>query len=310
MRQFSRAPGVRPPWKRSARTRRRPRPRLCTVLLAGIVTTASLVATGCGPAPTATQGCAPQAEVLAASTPRTLIAEIPRSSVTTATWGLRELAKLMPYLATSGLQLHVLYSQDRDDLVPGGGDGGPPQVLFSMAPSFPVVRMSGAPARPADPTHLTTQLYCKVLAKWEAQARQAAQSDSNRRAASVAGWARDMASRLTRLSDRPIPDTAGPEAGGEVDAAASVFAAVQIAQSAVEPTIFFVGGLTEMVPPGRSYRVGGRLVALVVSDDPGQVLPAEARWTRWAHLAAASFEAVSTNAAPAAIAHALAPGGR
>ena len=114
--------------------------------------------------------------------------------------------------------------------------------------------------------------------------------------------------KFPRCSGSDAATEAGAEAGGEVDTATSVFAAVQIAESAPEPTVVFIGGLTALTPPAQDYRFHGRLVALVRSDDPGQILPAEAAWARWVHTAGGSFEALSSNDAPAAIAQALLPG--
>ena len=132
-------------------------------------------------------------------------------------------------------------------------------------------------------------------------------AEAARRAASEAAWARTTAARLKVLADKPIPDTAGLEAGGEIDAATSVFAAAQVADAAPNPTIFVLGGLTELKPPSAEFRFPARLVALTRSSDPGQVLGAESAWARWAHRAGGSFEVLSSNDAPAAIARALVP---
>jgi hypothetical protein len=280
------------------------------VVLGGAVITLQVGVAACGSAASAGQECEPATEALPATAAWSLIAEIPRTSAAAASLALREVAQLLPYLPADGLQLHVIYSQDSDDLVPGGGDGGPPQVLYAAAPSFAAVQVSGAPARPADPTHLTSQRYCGQLTQWEHRAQQELQSTAAQRSAAVATWLAATERRLTQLAGRPIPDTSGAEAGGEVDTAASVFAAVQVAQAASQPTIFLVGGLSILNPPTEQFRFRGQLIALIDSDDPGQVLPAEAKWTQWAHAAGASFEALSADDAPATIAQALGPRGR
>ena len=279
------------------------------VMLGGAIVTLQVGVAACGSAASASQECTAATEALPATTAWSLIAEIPRTSAATASSALREVAQLLPYLPASGLQLHVIYSQDSDDLVPGGGDGGPPQVLFSAAPSFSAVQLTGAPARPADPTHLTSQLYCAQLTQWEHRAQQELRSAAAQRSATMTRWLAATERRLTQLADGPIPDTSGAEAGGEVDTAASIFAAVQVAQAAPQPTIFLVGGLSILWPPAQKFRFRGQLMALIDSDNPGQVLPAEAKWTKWAHAAGASFEALSSNDAPATIAQALVPPG-
>jgi hypothetical protein len=280
------------------------------VVLGGAVITLQMGVAACSSAASASQECRPATEVLPATAAWSLIAEIPRTSAAAASSALHEVAQLLPYLPADGLQLHVIYSQDSDDLVPGGGDGGPPQVLYAAAPSFTAVQVSGAPARPVDPTHLTSQRYCGQLTQWEHRAQQKLQSAAAQRSAAVATWLAVTEQRLTQLAGRPIPDTSGAEAGGEVDTAASVFAAVQVAQTAPQPTIFLVGGLSILNPPTEKFRFRGQLIALIDSDDPGQVLPAEAKWTQWAHTAGASFEALSADDAPATIAQALGPRGR
>jgi hypothetical protein len=247
----------------------------------------------------------PRAENLAASRRSSLIAVIPRTSRSAATWGLRELAKLLPFVASGGLQLHVLYSQDSDDLGEGGGDGGPPQALLTSVPDFPAVRIAGAPVSPADPTSLSASLYCGRLTAWQAHARSRLRTETAQRTARAAAWARAAGEDLESLARKPIPDTTGSEAGVEIDAAASVFAAAQVAQAAPRPTIAFLGGLTSLRPPSVSFRFPARLVALIRSTDPGQVLHAEAIWARWARQAGGSFEPVSANDAPAQIAQAL-----
>jgi hypothetical protein len=280
--------------------------RLVSVLsqacLVGSIAAAGL-ATGC--IPSARLNCVPRTEKLTASRRSSLIAVMPRTSRSAATWGLRELAKLLPFVASGGLQLHVLYSQDSDDLGEGGGDGGPPQVLLTSVPDFPAVQITGAPARPADPTSLSASLYCERVTAWEAHASSRLRAGTARRAAVAAAWAKAAGADLKSLAAKPIPDTSGSEAGVEIDASASVFAAAQVAQAAPQPTIAFLGGLTSMRPPSVSFRFPARLVALIRSTDPGQVLKAEAIWARWALRAGGSFTAVSANDAPAQIARAL-----
>jgi hypothetical protein len=277
-----------------------------TCLVASII--AAGLAAGC--TTSAKPTCTPKAERLAASRRSSLIAVVPRTSRSAATWGLRELAKLLPFVASGGLELHVLYSQDSDDLVEGGGDGGPPQVLLTSVPDFPAVHLTGAPASPPDPTTLSASLYCGRLASWQAHTVSRLQAETARRAALAAAWARTAGADLRSLARKPIPDTSGSEAGVEIDASASVFTAAQVAQAAPKPTIVFLGGLTSLRPPSLNFRFPARLVALVRSTDPGQVLRAEANWARWARRAGGSFEAVSANDAPAQIARALSgPGG-
>jgi hypothetical protein len=208
----------------------------------------------------------------------------------------------MPFIARDGSQLHVLYTQDGDDLVEGGGDGGPPQVILADAPAFPALRIIGAPQRPTDPTPLTSQLYCENLAAWRRHTDAVVQALAGARAAAVAAWARMIAGRLIALAERPIPDTSGAEAGIEIDSGASIFTAAQIAETAPRPTILFLGGLTALAPPSQNFKLSARLVALVRSSDPVQVVQAEASWRRWAERADGSFEAVSANAAPVTVA--------
>ena len=288
------------------RLRKRFVPVLSRAFLVVSITAAGL-ATGC--TPSARPNCMPKAEKLAASRRSSLIAVVPRTSRSAATWGLRELARLLPLVASGGLQLHVLYSQDSDDLVEGGGDGGPPQVLLTSVPHFPAVHLTGAPASPSDPTSLSAGLYCGRLASWQAHATSRLQTETARRAALAAAWARTARADLRRLARKPIPDTSGSESGVEIDASASVFTAAQVAQAAPQPTIVFLGGLTSLRPPLLKFRFPARLVALIRSTDPGQVLRAEANWARWARRAGGSFEAVSANDAPAQIARALSGAG-
>ena len=102
---------------------------------------AGALLTACGPVGPTAQQCPRHQYGLPASTPTSLIAVIPRDSGASAQWGLRELASLLPLVAQPGLQLHVLYTQDADDLAPAGGDGGPPQVLATSAPSVLAFRV-------------------------------------------------------------------------------------------------------------------------------------------------------------------------
>ncbi len=288
------------------RTRSRRARRRWPVACGLVATLAAATLAGCGPVavPVAggAQGCTAAAETLPASVSSSVIALVPRTSRADAVWALDELAQLMPFVARSGLQLHVLYTQDSDDLVEGGGDGGPPQVIFSGAPAFAGFGVTGAPQRPADPTSLTSKLYCENLAAWRRYAGEAVRAQVGARAVSVAAWARTIEGRLSALASRPIPDTSGAEAGTEIDSGASIFTAAQIAETAPQPTIVFLGGLTALAPPPQYFRLSARLVALIRSSDPVQVLQAEASWRRWAGRADGSFDAVSANAAPAAIA--------
>ena len=131
-------------------------------------------------------------------------------------------------------------------------------------------------------------------------------AESARRVMAVRAWAKRTAASLVALARRRIPDTAGTEAGVEIDASASIFSAAEIAEAAPEPTILFLGGLTALKPPSRIFHLRARLVALVRSSDPRQVLRAEAAWTRWADRAGGSFMALSADDAPATIGQMLA----
>jgi hypothetical protein len=278
--------------------------------LAAVPAAASLALTACGSVAVqaGAQACTAVVETLPASVSSSVIALVPRTSAADAEWGLEELAQLMPFIARGGLQLHVLYTQDSDDLVEGGGDGGPPQVIFTEAPSFPSLDVTGEPQRPSDPTALTSKLYCGGLAAWQHRAAEIVQEQGSARAAETEAWARRTASRLAALAGRPIPDTRGAEAGTEIDSGASIFSATQIAETAPQPIILFLGGLTALAPPPENFRLSARLVALVRSSDPVQVLQAEASWRRWAEKAGGSFEAVSANAASGSIAQDLEAG--
>jgi hypothetical protein len=244
-------------------------------------------------------------EALPASGSSSLIAVDPRTSAAAAAWGLDELAQLLPSAAQAGLELHVFYSQDGDDLGEGGGDGGPPQVLLTNAPSFPAFRVTGAPQSPANPTPLSARLYCKHLAAWQVHASSVLHAEVVRRAALLATWARTTAARLRALAGKPIPDTTGSEAGGEIDTGRSIFAAALVAEAAPHPTVLVLGGLSALSPPSIQFRFPARLVALIRSSDPGQVLGIESAWIRWIHKAGGSFEALSSYDSPAAIAGAL-----
>lgn len=253
-----------------------------------------------------TPGCAPSAEMMAASDSRSLIAVVPRTSAAEADWALDTLARLLPYAARPGLQLHVLDSQDSDDLGEGGGDGGPPQVVTTSAPTFRAFQVTGAPPAPRDPNPLTEKLYCGHVSTWEEHARGELRAKRARRDAAVRAWALRTAARLSALARRPIPDTLGSESGVEIDPALSIFAAAEIAQDTPSPTIAFLGGLTSLRPPSQRFRFPARLIALVRSTDPSQVVHAETVWARWAHRAGGSFRALSANDTSATIGQALA----
>jgi hypothetical protein len=247
-------------------------------------------------------GCRAIVAALAASQRTSLIAVIPRTSAQAAVWGLRELAQLLPSLARPGFELHVLYTQDSDDLSDSGGDGEPPQVMLTQSPAFSSYAVGGVPQSPPNPTPLSSHLYCDRLAAWNAHAARAVQAEAGRRKAAVTAWANAAAASLRTRAGRPVPDTTGTESGVEIDASGSIFAAAQVAQAAPQPSILFLGGLTTLRPPSREFRFPARLVALVRSSDPGQVLSAEAAWSAWAHRAGGSFRAVSSNDTSAAVA--------
>lgn len=287
-------------------TRFRNRPQRSAGLAAIAALLLSCLVTGCVGARAQAQSCASQAETLPASRPSSLIPVIPRTSAAAARWGLEELAHELPLIARASLDLHVFYSEDSDDLTEDGGDGGPPQVLQAQAPSFPVFSVPGAPPAPADPNALTAKLYCENLAAWEGHASLVLRAEAARRAASVLAWSRNIAARLLTLASRPIPDTTGAEAGFEFDPAASVFAAVQVASAAPQPTVAFLGGLTALSPPTRNFGFPAHLVALVRSTNPAQVIPAEHAWSGWVTRNGGTFIAISANDAPAAIAKTLA----
>jgi hypothetical protein len=235
-----------------------------------------------------------------------LIAIVPRTSANAAIWGLHELASLLPLVARTGLELHVVYTQDGDDLGEDGGDGGPAQVLETQAPNFPVFQVHGAPQPPADPNALTAKLYCERLTAWQSSASQALTNQAAQRMDAVMAWATSTAARLIAVANAPIPDTTGREAGVEFDAGASIFAAAQIAQAAPQPTIVVLGGLTAVAPPSQDFKVPAHLVLLVRSTDPTRVLHAESAWKRWVARAGGTFQAISANNTPSVIAQALA----
>jgi hypothetical protein len=267
--------------------------------------TVAILAAGCAPSASKSQGCASRIEALAASQTHSLIAIDPRTSANAASWGLRELASLLPLVARAGLELHVVYTQDGDDLGEDGGDGGPPQVLEAQAPSFPVFQVKGVPQSPADPNALTAKLYCERLVAWQSSASQALRNQASRRIAAVRTWANSTAAQLTALATHLIPDTTGRETGVEFDAGAAIFSAAQIAQAAPRPTIVVLGGLTAVAPPSQNFEVPAHLVVLVRSDDPAQVLHAESAWSRWIKQAGGSFQAISANNTPTVIAGTL-----
>ena len=268
------------------------------LLLGGFVT-------GCISAGAQTPACVPRAEILPASQASSLILVVPRTSTGAARWGLGEAAHLLPFVAYAGLDLHVFYTEDADDLGEDGGDGGPPQVLQTQAPNFAAFSVPGVPQPPADSNALTAKLYCERLAVWEGHASQALRAEASRRAAAVRAWARTVAARLAALADKPIPDTTGAEAGVEFDAAASVFAAVQVVNAVPRATVVFLGGLTALAPPRGDFRLPAHFVAVVRSTNPSQVLPAERAWSRWVTQNGGVFTAISANDAPAVITRAL-----
>lgn len=274
-------------------------------LTVSMVLTVAFMAAGCASSAGKGQGCASRIEALPASRASSLIAIVPRTSANAASWGLRELAFLLPLVARAGLELHVVYTQDGDDLAEDGGDGGPPQVLEAQAPSFPVFQVQGAPQSPADPNALTAKLYCERLVAWQFSASEALRNQASRRIAAVTTWVNSAAARLTALAAAPIPDTTGREADVEFDAGASIFSAAQIAQAAPRPTIVVLGGLTAVAPPSQDFEVPAHLVVLVRSNDPAQVLHAESVWSRWIKQAGGTFQAISVNDAPSVIAGAL-----
>lgn len=268
------------------------------------MTLVALIA-GCARANGGGPDCTPGIEALPVSRASSLIAIVPRTSANAATWGLRELAFLLPFMARAGLELHVIYTQDSDDLGEGGGDGGPPQVLETQAPSFPAFQVHGAPQAPANPNALTAKLYCERLAAWQSSANQTLRNQATRQIAAVTAWAKSNAVRLIALAAKPIPDTTGPEAGVEFDAGASIFSAAQVAQAAPRSTILVLGGLTALSPPAQNFEVPAHFVVLVRSTDPAQVLHAENAWSRWITRAGGTFQAISANDSPTAITTAL-----
>lgn len=280
--------------------------RRFTALVPVVSVSLAVLIVGCTPATGGGPGCTPQTEALPASRAASLIAIVPRTSAEAASWGLRELAFLLPSVAGASLDLHVIYTQDSDDLAEGGGDGGPPQVLEAQAPGFPVFQVQGAPQAPADPNALTAKLYCERLVAWQSSASLTVRDEAARRIAAVSAWAISNAARLTELAARPIPDTTGPEADVEFDAGASIFSAAQIAQAAPRPTILVLGGLTALAPPSQNFEVPAHLVVLVRSTDPTQVIHAENTWSRWITRAGGTFQTISANDNPTVITSAIA----
>ena len=179
--------------------------------------------------------------------------------------GLRELAGLLPYLARAGLQLHVFYTQDGDDLTEDGGDGGSPQVLQLSAPSFPAFTATGPPPAPAQPTTLTEELYCQRLGAWQARAAAEVKAEAARRASAAAAWATSTAARLIGIASRPIPDTEGAESGVEFKAGPSIFAAAQIAADRPPAHDSVSPRADRSPPPSQRFPVPARLVALIRS---------------------------------------------
>ena len=298
------APNSKPRALRHGHPRARASRRFTALGLAVFIALVALSA-GCARANGGGPDCTPEIEALPASRASSLIAIVPRTSANAASWGLHELAFLLPFLAQAGLELHVIYTQDSDDLGEGGGDGGPPQVLETQAPSFPTFQVQGAPQAPADPNTLTAKLNCERLAAWQSSANQTLRNQATRRITAVTAWAETNAVRLIALAAKPIPDTTGREAGVEFDAGASIFSAAQVAQAAPRPTILVLGGLTELAPPSQHFAVPAHLVVLVRSTDPTQVLHAENAWSRWITRAGGTFQAISANDGPTAITTAL-----
>ena len=285
--------------------------RARTVVAVTAVSVATVgLAVGCTPALGGVPHCTPRTEQLPASVSRSLIAVVPRTTTGAAVWGLRELVPVLPYVARPGLVLHVLYTQDGDDLGDGGGDGGAPQALLSTAPTFPVLRLGGAPQPPVNPNPLSAQLYCNRLAAWEGHASTMLRIAGAQREMAVRSWVAKTEVVLEALADRPIADTSGAEAGVEIDASASIFDAAQVAAVAPRSAILFLGGLTVLDPPSQGFRLPARLVAVVRSSGPAQVMRAKRIWTRWAAGAGGSFEAVSANDGPETIALAVTGGWR
>jgi hypothetical protein len=278
--------------------------RIATLIIVAVMPVA-LLSAGCVSVTGGNLQCAPVAEALPSSRTASLIAVVPRTSAISASWGLRELALLLPFAARPGLELHVLYTQDGDDLGESGGDGGPPQVLEAQAPPFAVLWLHGAPKAPADPNALTAKLYCERLVAWQHRAGLALRKQAVRRTAVVTAWARSLVARLTALASKPIPDTTGREAGVEFDAGASIFSAALLAEAAPRPTILFLGGLTSVAPPSQDFRFHGRLLDLVRSASPARVIHTVRAWRHWVVQAGGTFLAMSANDTPTEISRAL-----
>ena len=283
--------------------------RSATVAIVTAIAVASLSG-GCARQAGPNPGCAHRLESLPASPSFGLIVSIPRISAESASWALRELSILLPIVARAGLDLHVIYTQDGDDLGAAGGDGRPPQILLTHAPTFSALRVHGRPEPPADPTALSAKLYCGRLGSWERRESRLLRAAAAQRNGSVAIWRRTTVAKLTALAGRPIPDTSGSEAGTEIDANLSIFAVVQVAQAAPRSTILLLGDLPDLRPPSMRFRFATRVVALIRSGPPRRILRVEAAWRRWTRRSGGSFIALSANDDPRAIARALdEPGG-
>jgi hypothetical protein len=281
------------------------RSRRVTALGIAMAMSGALWGVGCVPVTGGGPGCTPRMEALPGSRPFTLIPVIPRTSLEAASWGLRKLASILPAVTRPGLELAVRYTQDADDLGEGGGDGGPPQVLQKQAPQFPAFKVSGAPQAPTDPNGLTAKLYCQRLNAWEKHARQELEAEVSRRAAGTRAWVKTVRAQLFALSDKPIPDTTGAEANSEFDAGASVFGAVQVAESAPRPVILFLGGLTALAPPSHNFVCHVHFAALVRSTDPAEVLHAVKVWSGWITRCGGTFQTISADDTPLEIVRAL-----
>jgi hypothetical protein len=289
------------------RSVKRQRLRLLCRLSRGVAATlaAASLCAGCTGLGQHEQDCFGRLEALPATHPATLLAVDPRTSVSAADWGLHELAKLLPSVARGSLELHVLYTQDADDLTDGGGDGGPPQVLLKDAPTFPFFQVTGAPSPPASPTSLTAHLYCERLHTWQDHAAHVLQAEAAHRAAALQAWVTAVVARLTAIAAKPIPDTSGSESGVEADAGASTFTAAQVAEASPRPTILFLGGLTSLAPPSMHFSVPAHLVALVRLSAPARVLSAQVAWSHWITRAGGSLKLLSANDSISVIAQVL-----
>jgi hypothetical protein len=295
----------------SAQLSRKPLTTSARLAAATVVTAAvAVLGGGCagqsGALPCSTAGL----NALSASRAGSLIVSITRTSVETASWGFRELARVLPLAASAGLELHVIYTEDGDDLSPAGGDGGPPQVLLADAPRFGAFQVRGRPQPPVDPNSLQARLYCERFASWRHHAMRALRAISARRARIVELWAGRTAGTLISIAGRPIPDASGAEAGVEIDANASILTVAQVAQAARRPVILLLGDLPALRPPSLTFHLAVRVVAVVRSGPPRQILRDESAWKHWTRRCGGTFSALSANDGPAAIARALdEPGG-